>query len=73
MSEKLYSEQRLVHNERSFMKTIQAIVQSANSMLADLQQPSKQEERTKKIGKKSQDKFLKLIDYIFSKLNYILE
>jgi hypothetical protein len=41
-------------------------------MLADLEQPSKLDEKTRKIGKSPQDKFLKLIDYIFGKLKIIL-
>ena len=36
MAEKLYSEQRLVHSPHSFRKTLQALVQCANSVLADL-------------------------------------
>ena len=35
MSEKLYLEQNLVHNEKSFCKTIQSFVQCVNSVLSD--------------------------------------
>lgn len=71
MSEKLYIEQRLVNNEKSFSKTIQAFVQSVNSLLADVQQTEK-EDRLKKGGKSTLQKTLKMTEYIFTKLLNIL-
>jgi hypothetical protein len=43
MSEKLYIEQNLVHNEKSFNKTIQSFIQCVNSILSDLEQPERTE------------------------------
>lgn len=70
MSDKLYTEQRLIHSYASFTKTIQACVQCANSLLADMEQP--QEERSRKPGK-AQERGGKMIDYILGKVAAILD
>lgn len=72
MSEKLYLEQNLVRNEKSFGKTVQAFVQSVNGLIADCGQSSK-EDRYKKLGKNPYEQLLKMAEYIFSKLEIILD
>ena len=67
MSEKLYLEQNLVHNEKTFSKTVQAFVQSVNGLIADCEHSSK-EDRFKKLGKNPFEQLLKMTEYIFSKL-----
>ena len=72
MSEKLYIEQNLVHNEKSFSKTIQSFVQCVNSLIADTEQPSK-EDKIKTVGKSPLERMVKMIEYVFNKLAIILE
>lgn len=71
MSEKLYLEQSLVNSEKSFSKTIQSFVQCVNSIISDLEQPAK-EESFKGVGRNPLERTLKMAEYIFSKLEIIL-
>ena len=71
MSEKLYLEQNLVHSEKSFSKTIQSFVQCVNSVISDFEQYQK-EDRTK-MGKNPLERSIKMTEYIFSKLQIILD
>lgn len=74
MSERLYSEQKLIKNQSSFIKTIQAFVQCANGLLADLELSNNKEKNSyKKIGFNMEDRIIKMIDYILSKLSVVLQ
>jgi hypothetical protein len=73
MTEKLYTEQQLVHSEESFTKTIQAFAQCLNGLLADFEQPFKGDSKqSKSHHRKHIDRYHKMINYILSKIETIL-
>ena len=63
MSEKLYIEQNLVHNENSFKKTIQVFVECINSILSDIEQPGKEDRL--KVGRNPFERMVKMLEYMF--------
>jgi uncharacterized protein YydD (DUF2326 family) len=73
MADKLYTEQNIITSTESFHKTIQAFVQCANSLLADMEQPITNEDKTKKVGRSPQDKLIKMIDFVLGKLRAVLQ
>lgn len=71
MSEKLYLEQRIVKTQKQFSTTIQAFVQCANSLAADLEQPQNSS-RGLISGKNPSQRYYKMIEYLFEKLNIVI-
>jgi hypothetical protein len=73
MTEKLYTEQQLVHSPESFTKTIQAFAQCLNGLLADFEQPFKSDSKqSKNHHKKHIDRYYRMIDYVLGKIESIL-
>jgi hypothetical protein len=71
MSEKLYVEQRIVKTQKNYSTTIQAFVQCANSLVADLEQPPNSS-RVPTLGKNPSQRYYKMIEYLLEKLNIVI-
>lgn len=66
LSINLFSEEKLIKNENSFSITLQALVQCANGLLADLSQPK---EKSNSVNQPK--RYMKMIDYVLKKITLV--